>query len=165
MAAKPYEPDLPPPDLLHTLVDTFFQKFNPYWALLHKGLFMTQLWQGLYRVDRQFYVLVLLVCALASRMIDDPRVLLDPSDVRSAGWTYFEMAESMNKVHLSNGTLLDMQTKVVSQYSAQYSGPRLTPRWFPLAHGVFPLGKLDTLRSMDGTGRQYQLCPAVRCTS
>jgi len=71
-------------------------------------------------------VLVLLVCALASRMIDDPRVLLDPSDVRSAGWTYFETAESMNKVHLSNGTLLDMQTKVVSQYSVQYSNSHLT---------------------------------------
>ena len=105
--------ELPPPDLLQTLIDAYFRDVNTYMPLLHRALFERQLAAGLHEVDPQFLVIVLLVCAIASRSIFDSRVLAEPGQLRSAGWRYYEMVAPLNRVQiLENSQLFDLQAKV-----------------------------------------------------
>ncbi|KAH7103320.1 fungal-specific transcription factor domain-containing protein [Auriculariales sp. MPI-PUGE-AT-0066] len=108
---------LPPPDLLQKLIDAFFDGLNWFAPLLHKELFMMQVAAGLHETDTQFLGVVLLLCAVSSKMIaaDDDRVLAEPGQIGSAGWQYFEMAEPMNRVHLSRTPrLFDLQMKILA---------------------------------------------------
>ncbi|KAH7106560.1 hypothetical protein BKA62DRAFT_299255 [Auriculariales sp. MPI-PUGE-AT-0066] len=111
----PFHAELPPRDLFVKLLDAYFDHVNVFLPLLHKGLFLQQLSAGMHRRDPQFLAVLLLVFALASRCIQDPRVLNDPSQPRSAGWKYFDMAEPMTRAtFLINGRLFDLQTKVLA---------------------------------------------------
>ncbi|KIK66923.1 hypothetical protein GYMLUDRAFT_239127 [Collybiopsis luxurians FD-317 M1] len=80
----------PEPDLLVQLVDAYFANLNIYLPLLHRPTFERSLHERLHYRDDAFAAVVLLVCAVGSRYVDDPRVLLDGVDAwHSAGWRYF----------------------------------------------------------------------------
>lgn len=111
----PWNVELPPPDLLQNLIDAYFRDVNTYIPLLHRALFERQLATGLHEADPQFLVIVLLVCAIASRSIFDPRVLAEPGQLRSAGWRYYEMVAPLNRVQImEKSQLFDLQAKVAS---------------------------------------------------
>ncbi|KAF8605194.1 hypothetical protein BDV93DRAFT_76183 [Ceratobasidium sp. AG-I] len=65
----------PPEDLLYSLVDLYFKRFNILLPLLHRPTFEAQLADKLYWRDPSFAAVVLLVCANGSRFSDDTRVM------------------------------------------------------------------------------------------
>ncbi|CAE6419539.1 unnamed protein product [Rhizoctonia solani] len=65
----------PPDDLLASLVDLYFTRFNVILPLLHRPTFESQLAQKLHWRDPSFAAVVLLVCANGSRFSDDTRVM------------------------------------------------------------------------------------------
>jgi hypothetical protein len=105
----------PESDLLYILIDAFFSEINSLWPLLHRPSFEQSIAEGMHLNDEDFASILLLVCAVASRLIDDPRVLVDGSPSLSAGWKYF------NEVHLDGPSMLtppslaDLQIRCVSQ--------------------------------------------------
>ncbi|CUA77621.1 hypothetical protein RSOLAG22IIIB_02638 [Rhizoctonia solani] len=65
----------PPDDLLASLVDLYFTRFNVILPLLHRPTFEAQVAQKLHWRDPSFAAVVLLVCANGSRFSDDTRVM------------------------------------------------------------------------------------------
>ncbi|KAH7103738.1 hypothetical protein BKA62DRAFT_696312 [Auriculariales sp. MPI-PUGE-AT-0066] len=91
-----FDVDLPPADLL----DLSFRK---------------QLAQGLQWSDPLFMTVVLLVCSVASRLVDDPRVLVDPTEPRCAGWQFFNQAVKLKETQKGKTvTLFDLQIQALS---------------------------------------------------
>ena len=75
------------------LVDLYFKRINLFLPILHRPSFENLLSQGYHLRDPAFGTCVLLVCAVAARHSDDPRVLLDEEigldTWLSSGWKYF----------------------------------------------------------------------------
>lgn len=65
----------PPEDLLYSLVDLYFKRYNVLLPLLHRPTFEAQLAEKLHWRDPSFAAVVLLVCANGSRFSDDTRVM------------------------------------------------------------------------------------------
>lgn len=80
----------PEPDLLSVLVDLYFTKTNLHYPLLHRPTFERAIGDGLHTRDAAFGATVLLVCAIASRFSDDPRVGTPGAEELSCGWQYFD---------------------------------------------------------------------------
>jgi Fungal specific transcription factor domain len=106
--------NFPEPDLLTTLVTTYFTYIAPMLAFLHRPTFMKALDEGMHLQDDKFGALVLLVCATASRYSDDPRTLLEGGHLHSAGWKWFSQVEPFASGILSCPELYDLQVAVVS---------------------------------------------------
>ncbi|KAF5313808.1 hypothetical protein D9758_017922 [Tetrapyrgos nigripes] len=84
----PYQ--FPDQDLLWKLLDIYFNHHAPVYPLLHRPSFERSLVDGLHYRNRDFGNLVLMICSLASRFMDDPRNLPHPtSPPQSAGWRWF----------------------------------------------------------------------------
>ncbi|KAK7038101.1 fungal-trans domain-containing protein [Favolaschia claudopus] len=80
----------PPTDLLHDLVDIYFKQINIYTFVLHRPSFEKLVADSLHTRDNDFGMLVLAVCALASKNSADKRVLLPCEHGElSAGWEWF----------------------------------------------------------------------------
>jgi hypothetical protein len=80
----------PDPDLLWKLLDIYFCGHSMTFPLLHRPSFERSLADGLHYRNRDFGNLVLVVCSLAARFTDDPKVLINPTDPpQSAGWRWF----------------------------------------------------------------------------
>ncbi|KZV94714.1 hypothetical protein EXIGLDRAFT_748493 [Exidia glandulosa HHB12029] len=127
--------NLPPPDLLEKLVDVYFAKINIYLPLLHRGLFQQQLREGLHTEDDHFTAIVLLVCACSARFINDERVLLEPDQLHSAGWKYFEQVEPFRRFKISAPRLFDLQIQVLSvMFLAGTSSPHAS--WTIVGIGI-----------------------------
>ena len=107
--------DFPEPDLLISLVEIFFRHISPMVPLLHRPTFMKAITNGSHFSDDKFGAVVLLVCAIASRSSDDPRILTEGgSQLRNAGWKWFSQVESFSKPVLSRPELSDLQIIAVS---------------------------------------------------
>ncbi|KAF5322742.1 hypothetical protein D9619_002011 [Psilocybe cf. subviscida] len=126
-AALPSHPplyDYPPDDLLRSLVFIYFEKFNPLFPLLHKPTFARMLADGRHMRDQDFGMVVLMVCALASRYSHDPRVFspegadgVESDDTRkglSSGWKYFRQVPMHRKSLLYRAGLFDLQYYVLA---------------------------------------------------
>lgn len=107
------ELEFPPDDLLDTLVNVYFLSNNCHFPLLHRPTFEQQYHSGLHRSSQPFAEILLLVCAVASRCCDDPRVMLDPTLPHSAGWKYYQQVNVADKNLVTPPTLLDLQRYVV----------------------------------------------------
>ncbi|KXN82670.1 Transcriptional activator protein acu-15 [Leucoagaricus sp. SymC.cos] len=100
----------PEPDLLHALVDLYFEYINLFVPLLHRPTFERSIAEGLHHHDERFGANVLLVCANGSRFSDDPRVLLDGEKSRhSSGWKWFDQVQMVKRSFLNPPTLYDLQ--------------------------------------------------------
>lgn len=115
--AQPEPVELPPPDLVESLVDLFFRYINPFCPILHRGLFEQTLAGGTHLASdatgRTFARLLLLVCAVASRWSFDPRVLID-GQPHSAGYEFFCRAGPMTWAFRTQPSLYDVQICIVS---------------------------------------------------
>jgi hypothetical protein len=109
------EYEFPDADLLETLVDSYFTNVNLLFPLLHRPTFDRSVRNGLHSQDNGFARVLLMVCAIASRFVDDPRVLLDDSPSPSAGWKYFSQVEMTAIPLLTAPSLCDIQLYCVSQ--------------------------------------------------
>ena len=124
----------PEPDLIDSLVDSYFAETNIYLPLLHRPTFENNIREGLHRRDADFGCVLLLVCALGARASDDPRVLLDPDremgelsqeeqertrkwQWHSAGWKWFvQVQDSKSLLNSAAPTLADLQILSVSGF-------------------------------------------------
>ena len=97
------------------LIDEYFLHYNLYLPLLHRPTFESDIQKGLHLADEGFGAVVLLVCAIGSRFVDDPAVL--PPGVSHwhwAGWPWFDRVNSNRKlVHFSASRIYDLQIDTV----------------------------------------------------
>ena len=113
----------------------YFSDINSFIPLLHRPTFMKSVQDGLHKSDEGFGVVLLLVCALAAKRCNDPRVLLE-EEIRknnciqhgnvegagenhktyhSAGWYWFEQVRmSRFGISFQPTTLYQMQAAYVS---------------------------------------------------
>ncbi|KAJ4477535.1 fungal-specific transcription factor domain-containing protein [Lentinula aciculospora] len=102
--------NFPEPDLLASLINSYFHNVNIILPLLHRPTFERATREKLHYRDDMFAAIVLLVCAVASRYVDDRRVLLDKVDSwHSSGWKYFNQVQVVRKSLLAPPTLFDLQ--------------------------------------------------------
>ncbi|EJD49559.1 hypothetical protein AURDEDRAFT_161117 [Auricularia subglabra TFB-10046 SS5] len=127
--------NFPDPGLMEQLIEQYFVKVNLYHPLLHRGLFDEQMRARLHYEDSHFAAIVLLVCAIGSRFVDDERVLLDPGKMHSAGWCYFEQVEPFRRFKITPPRLFDLQIQVLSiMFIAGTSSPHAG--WTILGIGI-----------------------------
>lgn len=106
-----------------SLIQLYFYQNNIYLPLLHRPTFEKQFQNGLHLRDSGFACVLLLVCAIASRFSDDPRVLQLDSNVnldetrsqQRAGWKYFDQVQMQRKSLITPASLYDLQ-----QYAVRY---------------------------------------------
>ncbi|GAA5892807.1 hypothetical protein JCM5296_006012 [Sporobolomyces johnsonii] len=113
---------LPPPDLAAKLVDASFRE-HLVAALIPRSHFEECVRAGLLDTDTSFRALYFMVCALGSRVVDDPRIdsTSSPLPARSPdeagtsrGWTYFRAAFAAQGSPLLTADLFTVQTSVLS---------------------------------------------------
>ncbi|KAJ7842224.1 hypothetical protein B0H14DRAFT_2781286 [Mycena olivaceomarginata] len=86
----------PDDDLLQNLIDIYFQRINPLLFLLHSPTFRASVADREHLCDPHFGAVVLVVCALASRISNDPRVLLtSDATLHTAGWKFFSQIQPL----------------------------------------------------------------------
>ncbi|KAG8821414.1 hypothetical protein FRC17_009833 [Serendipita sp. 399] len=110
------ELQFPPDDLMDSLINIYFLSNNCHFPLLHRPTFDQHYRAGLHHSNLGFAEVVLLVCAVASRCCDDPRVLLDQSVPHSAGWKYYEQVNVVDRNMVMPPTLLDLQRYVLAAW-------------------------------------------------
>ncbi|KAF8066999.1 fungal-specific transcription factor domain-containing protein [Lyophyllum atratum] len=124
----------PPPDLLASLIDLYFVHVNRYLPLLHRPTFDRAVARGLHQTDAGFATILLLLCAVAGRYSDDPRVMDDPEDdmsgeerrnAHSCGWKWFVQVSLVKVDPLSAPSLYDLQFyALVGQFLQASSVPQ-----------------------------------------
>ncbi|KAJ8076398.1 Gypsy retrotransposon integrase-like protein 1 [Marasmius tenuissimus] len=100
------EYNFPEDDLMHNLVDLYFDKYNVFLPLLHRPTFERSVKQGEHLHDHSFGAVLLLVCALGARFSYDPRVFEDGP--QSAGWQYIRQVP-ISRVPRGKTGLYDIQ--------------------------------------------------------
>lgn len=79
--------------------------------LLRQSQFEKAIFDGLHLQDRKFGMVVLGVCAVASRFSDDPRNLVDGTTVEhSLGWPWFEQTSALRTSFVDPPSLLVLQS-------------------------------------------------------
>ncbi|KAF8322612.1 hypothetical protein DL93DRAFT_2050436 [Clavulina sp. PMI_390] len=109
----------PPDDLMQTLFGLFFRHFIPFLPIIHRPTFDAQFRDGAHHKNTPFAIVVLLVCAIASRYCDDPRVCLKDGGRPSAGWKYFVQVKDLKRSLHAPATLNDLQTYALVAYYLQ----------------------------------------------
>jgi hypothetical protein len=82
--------------------------------LVYRPGFEKSVREGLHLRDDGFAHLLLMICALGSPFVDDPRVLIDGSPL-SSGWKYLHQVPLVRKSLLTPPTLYEMQICCVSR--------------------------------------------------
>jgi hypothetical protein len=115
-AEEPPDVVFPPDDLARALFRIFFENVNPFYPLLHRPTFERNYHECLHHESRSFAATVLVVCANGARWSDDPRCLGDGGTGlrHTAGWEWFERAQSLSRNTLKIPTLHDVQFYAVS---------------------------------------------------
>lgn len=112
-AGPPNTVTFPPDDLIHTLFGLFFRNFTPFLPIIHQPTFEAQYKDKLHHRNTSFAIVVLLVCAIASRYCDDSRVCLKDGGRPSAGWKYFVQVKDLKRSLHAPAKLSDLQTYAV----------------------------------------------------
>ncbi|TFK88613.1 hypothetical protein K466DRAFT_488574 [Polyporus arcularius HHB13444] len=109
---RPLYEELPPADLLETLVNAYFEEFNIYYPLLHRPTFEQAIRDELHVRDDGFCAVVLLVCANGSRWVEDNR--LQRNRGHPPGLHWFERAGCVTSVFLEKPQLHDLQALILT---------------------------------------------------
>ncbi|KAG8996020.1 hypothetical protein FRB93_000982 [Tulasnella sp. JGI-2019a] len=108
----------PPPDLTRTLIDHCFDDVLSLMPVLHRPSFEKQYAEEKHRTDLDFARLLLTVCSVGARTVDDERVYLKLPDGdiewNSAGWMYFVQVLQLAKPILASAKLVDLQIMALS---------------------------------------------------
>ncbi|KAK0466093.1 fungal-specific transcription factor domain-containing protein [Desarmillaria tabescens] len=118
----------PPGDLIPTLIDSYFMYFNTFLPILHRPTFDKSLKEGLHYKNYQFGGVVLIVCALGSKYVDDPRVLMEGEQSKwSNGWKWVAQVTSRRRAFpsLDPPNLYDTQSCcLLSEFYLSSSAPQ-----------------------------------------
>ncbi|KAG5643433.1 hypothetical protein DXG03_000941 [Asterophora parasitica] len=146
----------PPSDLLDDLIELYFLHMNTYLPLLHRPTFTQAVKDGLHLRDTPFATTVMLVCAVAGRYSDDPRVMDDLTGqededasgeeaagegkarargAHSCGWKWFSQVSLIKTSPLSPPSLHELQFyALVGQFLQASSVPQAC--WTVVGMGV-----------------------------
>ncbi|KZV65400.1 hypothetical protein PENSPDRAFT_655777 [Peniophora sp. CONT] len=126
----------PEPDLLTELVALFFKHTNTILPVLHRPSFERDLAEGRHLRESSFGVIVLCVCACASRLSDDTRCYMDGSQDRdSAGWRWFNQMRFVPNTAFNPMTVSDLQVYAIrSMFLLQAS--TLQAAWTMVGIGI-----------------------------
>ncbi|KZT56788.1 hypothetical protein CALCODRAFT_555725 [Calocera cornea HHB12733] len=120
-----HPPDWPEPDLAKLLIDAFFHRYNNVFPLLHRPTFMRQYSDPATRLEADWVALAFGVFAIASKYVDDPRVLPESGNWHNAGQKYWkEMRRVMSPLY-APPTLMRLQALVLFVW--YFSGSPLFP--------------------------------------
>lgn len=103
----------PDPRLLSELIDLYFSSMHRQLPVLHEPTFRRDIASGFHLCDRRFASITLLVCALGSRVSDDPRVFIPGEPKHSAGWPWFAQVLGARNSPYEQTTLHDVQCSCV----------------------------------------------------
>ncbi|KAJ6457379.1 fungal-specific transcription factor domain-containing protein [Mycena sanguinolenta] len=125
----------PPDDLLESLTKIYFEQINPVLTILHFPSFQQSLLNGLHLRSREFGSVVLVVCALASRHSEDPRVFIEGAPEHSCGWKWFQQVRPLRGEFPWGTSLYHLQFIFLS---AIYTSGMAIPEesWILVGHGV-----------------------------
>lgn len=118
---SPSRLEFPPPDIITSLVDSYFAHSNIYYPVLHRPTFQRLLDQEYHRRDGEFGCVLLAVCAIGARFSDHPYV----SGVTAEGTNYYmarwlsQTRKVMEKPFTSTATLFEVQHYCVSRLSVR----------------------------------------------
>lgn len=118
--------NFPDPILLQTLLDSYFSSIHVDFPLLHQPTFLQSVTSGLHLVDEGFGAVVLLVCALGSRLSHNPATLPQGAQTwQLAGWHWFDEVRARRKLMpFTSPTLYDLQVSALAAaYAATLSLP------------------------------------------
>ncbi|KAF7347202.1 Fungal-trans domain-containing protein [Mycena venus] len=136
----------PEDDLLETLIKIYFDQVNPIINILHFLSFHQSILDGLHLHDPQFGALVLMVCALASRYSDDPRVFIEgDNSEHSCGWKWYSQVRRLRATFLPVPSLYQLQTICLSIPYPDSSSPEES--WILAGLGI---------RVAQGAGAHYR---------
>ncbi|KAF5380741.1 hypothetical protein D9757_007121 [Collybiopsis confluens] len=109
----------PDNDLLHNLIDIYFTHYELYVPLLHRPTFERSVAEGLHYLDLRFGQVLLALCAVASRSLDDPRNKPEGVDnPHSLGWEWYRQIRITSSAYIEPPRLYDLQLCVLmSTYS------------------------------------------------
>ncbi|KAJ7482632.1 fungal-specific transcription factor domain-containing protein [Mycena latifolia] len=124
----------PDADLFSVLIDLYFTTTNLYFPLLHRPTFERSVADGLHMRDTSFGAVVLLVCAIASRYSDDPRISEAEEDPLRCGWQYFDQVPHDFNHLFSLPTIYHLQYYCLAVTFLQLSTP--TPCWTLIGIGI-----------------------------
>ncbi|KAI0092329.1 fungal-specific transcription factor domain-containing protein [Irpex rosettiformis] len=145
--------EFPPSDLLEHLLSVYFSNMNSFSPVFHQPTIQRDIQDGLHYSDENFASVILLICAVASRKSEDPRVLLaeerikndrirkgkslDPTEkhptYHSAGWQWFEQVQKTRPgISFRPGTLYDMQVA----YLVAYYTVEASTSWHGVGYGL-----------------------------
>ncbi|KAL0961510.1 hypothetical protein HGRIS_006450 [Hohenbuehelia grisea] len=100
----------PDDDLMTSLVHLYLTRFNCHFPIFHRPTFQKSFDDGLHFRDETFGAIVLLICANASRLTNDPRVLLPGHESRhTSGWKWFSQVEAERRTYILPASLQDLQ--------------------------------------------------------
>ncbi|KAJ6479227.1 fungal-specific transcription factor domain-containing protein [Mycena vitilis] len=100
----------PENDLLKSLIKIYFEQINPILGILHFPSFHQSMLEGLHFRDPEFGAVVLIVCSMASRHSDDPRVFLDGTNSEhSCGWKWFRQVRPLRASFSPEPSLYHLQ--------------------------------------------------------
>ncbi|SJL11421.1 uncharacterized protein ARMOST_14824 [Armillaria ostoyae] len=115
----------PPDDLLTDLLNLYFAYFHLYMPLLHEPSFRRSVASGLHIRDHRFGAVLLLVCAVAARYSNDPRIFLEGASEHSCGWRWFVQTQGMPRSVFDSPSLYDLQHCCLSaEYITGTSAPQ-----------------------------------------
>ncbi|KAJ7079406.1 fungal-specific transcription factor domain-containing protein [Mycena belliarum] len=126
----------PAPDLLAALVDLYFLHTNLYYPLLHRPTFERALADDLHLRAPAFGAVVLVVCAIASRYSDDPRVSAEGAgeEPLRCGWQSFEQLPQVLDHLFEKPTLHHLQYYCLAVTFLEFSMP--APCWTLVGIGL-----------------------------
>ncbi|KAG6819032.1 hypothetical protein H0H93_016104 [Arthromyces matolae] len=85
----------PEPDLMKELVDLYFKHQNRYLPIFHRPTFERAISSDQHYSDQSFAPVLLMMCAVAAKYSNDPRVMDEPQeeggkpDPHTSGWKWF----------------------------------------------------------------------------
>lgn len=148
---------------METLFGLFFRNFIPFLPIIHEPTFRAQYADGLQKRNTGFAVVVLLVCAIASRYCDDPRVCLKDGGSPSAGWKYFVQVKDLKRSLHAPATLSDLQTYAVCTICLRiFTDALLT---YCAAGRILSTSNKRPAFSLDRYWYRHSLCPRYWRTS
>jgi hypothetical protein len=103
-------------DLLPALVEAYMTNYNIDLPLFHRPTFERAISEGLHLRDPSFGGVVLMVCALGARHVEDARVWMPGQTRRSAGWKWFTQVDIARRDLFRPPRLYEIQTYILASW-------------------------------------------------
>ena len=131
----------PDPGLMRHLLDTYFDIHNIILPTLHRPTFERSLADRLHERNESFGSAVLLMCAIACRYSDDPRVTHPiTTSTSNTGWNLFNQVDRLRRTRLLGHQLYDVQVYAVRLLTS--FGGMCSRRWNQSSRPVSLMGSL-----------------------